>query len=344
MPSPWCPCGRRRLQCSVCTNFVCHVPGCRQQGYRFAGKGSLQSHMKAKHGVAPTSRRYSKSRGAGPFVCRVPQCDRGQREFRSEGALRFHMWQTHDVGSTPWLYRPCACDNGKRYARQCKVCTPSFFCQHEKLRKYCGECNNFVCTIEGCSKHGHKFTSAHSLLYHYRSFHPTDPAALLVTSELHLQIFLQNNGVELERQVHIPFAACGLYSETKYARVDWTIDKPYGQVILELDQQQHRFYSPSCDPRRDVDIMTSIALGSGGKLVILRINLDSYKVGGVPQHTSRQERYQKLLQVLQDLDEEPEQQNQRLFMYYDRDAPDSTLPSVAEHWAEAAKELSRCVC
>ena len=90
--------------------------------------------------------------------------------------------------------------------------------------------------------------------------------------------------------------------------------------------------------------MSSVALGSGGKLVILRVNLDDYKVGGIPQNTLKQERYQRLLEVLQDLDEEPEQQNQRLFMYYDRDAPDSTLPSVAQHWAEAARELSRCIC
>ena len=177
-----------------------------------------------------------------------------------------------------------------------------------------------------------------------RSQHPTDPNALLISGELHLHIFLQNNGVELERQAHIPFTACGLDSETKYAKVDWTINKPWGQVILELDQQQHRQYLPTCDPRRDVDIMASIALGSGGKLAILRINMDDYKVGGVPQSTPRQERYQKLLEVLHNLDEEPLQQNQRIFMFYDRDAPESTLPSVAEHWAEAARELSRCIC
>ena len=72
--------------------------------------------------------------------------------------------------------------------------------------------------------------------------------------------------------------------------------------------------------------------------------MDDYKVAGILQNTSKQERYQKLLEVLYQLDEEPLQQNQRLFMWYDRDSPESTLPSVAEHWAEAAKELSRCIC
>ena len=167
---------------------------------------------------------------------------------------------------------------------------------------------------------------------------------MLVSGELQLQIFLQNNGVDLERQVHVPFAACGLSSETKYAKVDWTVEKPWGQVILELDERQRRAYLPTCDPRRDVDIMASVALGSGGKLVILRVNLDDYKVGGVPQSTPKRERYQKLLEVLSQLDKEPLQQNQRLFMWYDRETPESTLPSVAQHWAEAAKELSRCIC
>ena len=48
--------------------------------------------------------------------------------------------------------------------------------------------------------------------------------------------------------------------------------------------------------------------------------------------------------MLEDLDKEPEQQNQRLFLYYDRDTSESTLPSVAQYWADAARELSRCVC
>ena len=69
-----------------------------------------------------------------------------------------------------------------------------------------------------------------------------------------------------------------------------------------------------------------------------------YKVCGNPQTTAKQERYNKLLDVLCQLDEQPEQQNQRLFMYYDRDTPESTPPSVAERWAEAARELSLCVC
>ena len=150
--------------------------------------------------------------------------------------------------------------------------------------------------------------------------------------------------MELERQVHIPFAACGLSSETKYARVDWTIDKPWGQVIPELDEAQRRSYHWSCDPRRDADITASITLGSGGKLAILRVNMDDYKVGGVPQNTPKQERYQKLLEVLSQLDNEPSRQNQRLFMWYDRETPERSLPSVAQHWAEAAKELSHCIC
>ena len=217
-------------------------------------------------------------------------------------------------------------------------------CPHGKAKYFCADCNLFECTIPTCSRRGHRYAGAQSLLKHTRRYHSEDPQALLVTSELQLQIFLQNNGVGFDRQVHIPFTTCGLYSETKFARVDWVIEKPWGQVILELDEAQHRNYIPSCDVRRDTDIMASIALGSGGKLVILRINLDDYKVGGVPQSTSKQERYEKLLQVLEDLDKEPEQQNQRLFLYYDRDTSESTLPSVAQCWADAARELSRCVC
>ena len=151
--------------------------------------------------------------------------------------------------------------------------------------------------------------------------HPTDPEALLVSGELNLHIFMESYDIKLERQVHIPFAACGLYSDTKYARVDWVINKHWGQVILELDEHQHRSYLSTCDPRRDIEIMSSVLLGSGGKLVIIRINMDDFKIGGVPQAISKQDRYNKLHEVIQQLDNEPDQQNRRLFMYYDRSTP-----------------------
>ena len=114
-------------------------------------------------------------------------------------------------------------------------------------------------------------------------------------------------------------------------------------MILEVDENQHFWYPPQCDIRRDFDILASIAMGSRDKLVMLRFNPDPFKVGGVTQPTTRKDREAKLLQVLQALDEEPDLPITRLFLFYDRPSHDSTLPSVAEGWPEEVKQISRCL-
>ena len=77
-------------------------------------------------------------------------------------------------------------------------------------------------------------------------------------------------------KVSVPFATCGLIGETKHAYIDFLIPRPWGYICLEVDEGEHAAYDPSCDPRRDFDIFSSIALGSGGKVLILRFNPDGF--------------------------------------------------------------------
>ena len=72
---------------------------------------------------------------------------------------------------------------------------------------------------------------------------------------------LQQPGLEFEYQKHLPFAGCGLNSETRCAYLDFLFVKAWGYIILEVDEDQHKSYPPSCDVRRDFDIVASVALG-----------------------------------------------------------------------------------
>ena len=109
--------------------------------------------------------------------------------------------------------------------------------------------------------------------------------------------------------------------------------------MLEVDEEQHSGYDPSCDPRRDFDIFASVAMGSGEKVVILRYNPDPYKVGDIARLTSQKERLQKLLSII----EGPEPTEKPLFIYYDKPSADAALPCVADHWDIVARIISRCV-
>ena len=96
--------------------------------------------------------------------------------------------------------------------------------------------------------------------------------------------------------------------------------------------------------RRDFDMAASVALGSAHKLAIVRYNPDAFKVAGRTVRTAKKERHARLLQLLHSLlQEEPERQFQRLFLYYDRAAEDSELPAVAEDWDVVARAVSRAV-
>ena len=172
-----------------------------------------------------------------------------------------------------------------------------------------------------------------------RAFHGDDPKAVTKSKELEVHQLMREAGIQFEYQHYLPFATCGLASETQRAFVDFVIMTAWGAILLEVDEDQHNHYDLSCDVRRDFDIAASVALGSGHKLVILRYNPDAFKVGGVTRRTSKRERHAKLLALIGRLQVEPAAPFERLFLSYDHES--GSLPSVAEHWDEVAKAVSR---
>ena len=114
-------------------------------------------------------------------------------------------------------------------------------------------------------------------------------------------------------------------------------------MLLEVDEEQHKAYDPSCDVRRDFDMAASVALGSGHKLLVLRYNPDAFKIAGVTRRTTKKERHAQLIRLLGELlAREPEAPFTRLFLFYDRAAENNALPCVAEHWSEPVRAVSRC--
>ena len=176
---------------------------------------------------------------------------------------------------------------------------------------------------------------------HMRSQHSGVTKARTKTKELSIYQVLQQAGLEFEYQKHLPFAGCGLNSETRCAYLDFLFVKTWGYIILEVDEDQHTSYPHSCDVRRDFDIVASVALGSAQKLAIIHYNPDAFQIAERTASVSTKDRIGALVSLIRDM---PEPQGfQRIFMYYTRDAADSRLPSVAKHWDDlVAKQVSRC--
>jgi hypothetical protein len=219
----------------------------------------------------------------------------------------------------------------------CRDCGGSAFCEHGRLRRQCRECQNFVCDLGECN--GKRFSSAAALAKHMASFHSDNPKALTKRKELAVHQALVDAEVDFEYQFHVTFAGCQLNSESRRAFVDFAILRPWGYILLEVDEDQHQAYDASCDVRRDFDIAASLMLGGPCKVAILRYNPDAFQIGSRRVSIPSKERHKRLLEVL---DMEPSG-FERWFLYYSRDFPDDTMPCVAKHWAPQAWECSRTV-
>ena len=171
-----------------------------------------------------------------------------------------------------------------------------------------------------------------------RSKHGDNPRAVTKSKELEATQALRDAQITFEYQHYH-----GLESETAHAFADFALPTPWGYVLLEVDEEQHKAYDPSCGVRRDFDMAASVALGSGHKLLVLRYNPDAFKIAGVTRRTTKKERHAQLIRLLGGLLAcEPEAPFTRLFLFYDRDAENSALPCVAEHWSEPVRAVSRC--
>ena len=112
-------------------------------------------------------------------------------------------------------------------------------------------------------------------------------------------------------------------------------------MILEVDENQHPDSSSNCDPRRDFDIFASATLGTraDAKIVVLRFNPDSFRIGDAPCTVPKKVRMARLLEAIGA--EPPDMPAARWFMYYSKDKHEDALPSIARDWSEPVRQISR---
>jgi len=153
-----------------------------------------------------------------------------------------------------------------------------------------------LCSIEGCPKVGHQF-STQSLLCHMRSKHRNEPKALAKTKELGVYAALQAAGIECEYKKPIPFRSCCLDCELG-TFLDFAITTHWGVILLRVDEHQHYSYPAARDLRRDCSTYVSIARNRERKVAILRYNPDEFHIDGKNVQVETEERHRRLVEVL----------------------------------------------
>ena len=122
------------------------------------------------------------------------------------------------------------CSRGRVRAR-CRDCGGASYCEHSRLRSYCRDCGG----ASYCS-HGR------------RRNHCSDcgGGSVCKSKELEVHQALRDAQITFEYQHYLPFRGCGLESETAHAFADFALPAPWGYVLLEVDEEQHKVYDPSC--------------------------------------------------------------------------------------------------
>ena len=222
------------------------------------------------------------------------------------------------------------CDHGVRRAT-CKQCNGSALCQHDKQRSGCVDCagtsicphNKFrprcgvcggsqVCLAHPISQCGHIGNAKYDkyCTHCFGNMFPNDPRTAGIRSKskeikwvnalLQSQI-LAGHQWFWDKPFHVSFS--GGCCNTK-RRIDlWTI---IGNVVvaIEIDEFQHKDRASGYEETRYNDL----AMDFTGRSVFVRVNPDRFKLLGVKQNPSFEERFliveKKLAEVLDSIAEE----------------------------------------
>ena len=167
--------------------------------------------------------------------------------------------------------------------------------------------------------------------------HGDNPRAVTKSKELEVHQALRDALITFEYQRHLPFRGCGLESETAHAFADFALPTLWGYVLLEVDEEQRKACAGTGTSHgRQRGARQRPQAGAG----TTRLLQDRRHDAADQQEGAPRAAYLCLLGEL--LAREPEAPFTRLFLFYDRDAENSALPCVAEHWSEPVRAVSRC--
>jgi hypothetical protein len=103
--------------------------------------------------------------------------------------------------------------------------------------------------------------------------------------ELLVKKFLENE-TDFPRALHNK-SDPQTFTQCSRSRVDFRLDFTFFQVIIEVDENQHKSYGEACELTRLLEVVNA---AGGIPLMIFRINPDKYKQNGVSKNMSLDER------------------------------------------------------
>lgn len=241
--------------------YRCEYPNC---GIAFTHRGNLKVHHRVHSGHRP-------------FKCDYPHCNVA---FTQNSVLVSHQ-RTH-TGERPFI---CDFPNcGAAFAER------GTLMNHR--RTHTGE-QPFKCSHPGC---GAAFTQRGNLKFHLNSWHTPEGIARKKKEEERVANLLLAAGIAFKREHQVDFTCL---TSGSFARIDFVLDLNGHIIMLEVDEDQHCGYDPSCEAARMAKITESLALeGNMLPITFLRYNPHTFSVAGVPTRIPKRQREARLLELI----------------------------------------------
>ncbi len=276
------------------TMFKCDYDTCTAQ---FKMKNDFAKHLKCVHGNETFScnfddncdKIYKTKKDLDRHIERFHKqirnfkCDTCDVQFYTNYELTAHKNQIH---------------NDERKF-ECDLCDKSFKINGAlttHIKEVHSDERRFVC--KDCDK-TFKRNSHYKLHYNYN--HTEEGHQIQKKKEHEISKLLDKHGISYKREHQIDFKC--IQSGDTYCRIDFVIIKDGIVIFLEIDEEQHLWYSQACETRRMAQVFQSLMIDDNTlPVVFLRYNPDKFYIDEEEQKLTKIKRHEILIDEINKCD------------------------------------------
>jgi hypothetical protein len=292
------------------------------------------------------------------------KCDQCEEKYYDNYKLQIHMmthlpeeekvWYNCDKCTYKSLYNDNITEHNKIVHLKIKnyFCDCGFSCYNKRDHaRHLSDIHNINVTWHECTFPMCDFKTKRKriLTSHHNSFHTIEGIARRKKKEEEVSKLLVDSDITFERESRIDFKCYD--TGKKYAYIDFVIYKKDYVILLEVDENQHKYGydSIACDMKRMNHIIVSLMTihendkrdnkNILSKFLFVRYNPDKYKIDGIKTETSKEIMQEKLVNVINNY--EPKSNLEIIYLYYDA-ISENEKPLICKS-DEYHSEMEKCV-